>query len=88
MLHYSGYGEQVTRFESYSEWNPFVLEAHTEFNVGANIHFLEDLKKFGQHWIDAKFMTIEPPNFFVWHGYFGALFLFAVRHSSFIFEGD
>lgn len=77
--------DQVTDFEAYSDWNPFVLEAHAEFEVGATIRFLEDLKKFGQHWINAQFLSIDPPNSFVWQGHFGAPFLFTVRHP-FIFD--
>lgn len=76
---------QVTNFEAYSEWNPFMIEAHTKFEVGATIRFLEDLKQFGQHWLNARFLSIEPFNSFVWRGHFGASFLFSVRHS-FIFE--
>lgn len=77
--------DQVTDFEAYSDWNPFVLEAHADFQVGATIRFLEDLKQFGQHWIDAQFLSIDPPNSFVWQGHFGAPFLFTVCHS-FLFE--
>lgn len=77
--------DQVTNFEVYSDWNPFVLEAHAEFKVGATIRFLEDLKQFGQHWINARFLSINPPNAFVWQGHVGAPFLFTVRHR-FIFE--
>ncbi|NJM70835.1 MAG: hypothetical protein HC862_11730 [Scytonema sp. RU_4_4] len=33
--------EQVTDFEAYSDWNPFMLEAHAEFEVGATIRFLK-----------------------------------------------
>lgn len=77
--------EQVTNFEAYSDWNPFVLEAHAEFEVGATIRFLEDLKQFGKHWIKAQFLSIDPPNSFIWQGHFGAPFLFTVRHP-FIFE--
>ena len=72
--------EQVTNFEVYSDWNPFILEAHAKFEVGATIHFLEDLKQFGQHWIKAQFLSIDPPNSFVWQGHVGASFLFTVRH--------
>ncbi|MGD1937818.1 MAG: SRPBCC domain-containing protein [Cyanophyceae cyanobacterium] len=71
---------QVTDFEAYSQWNPFVIEAHAEFKVGAKIRFLEDLKRFGQHWISAQFLSIDPPNSFVWQGHFAAPFLFTVRH--------
>lgn len=77
--------EQVTHFENYSEWNPFVLEAHAEFKVDTTIRFLEDLKQFGQHWINARFLSINPPHAFVWQGHVGAPFLFSVRHS-FLFE--
>lgn len=76
--------EQATNFEAYSEWNPLIREAHAEFAVGKQIRFLEDFKQFGQHWLDAKFLSIDP-NSFVWRGHFAAPFLFAVRHS-FIFE--
>lgn len=72
--------DQATDFEAYSTWNPFVLEAHAEFEVGGTIHFLEDLKQFGRHWIKAQFLSIEPPHSFVWQGHFGAPFLFTVRH--------
>ena len=75
----------VTNFEAYSDWNPFMLEAHAKFEVGATIRFFEELKQFGQHWIDAQFLSIDPPNSFVWQGHFGASFLFRVRHP-FIFE--
>ena len=51
--------EQVTHFESYADWNPFVIEAHAEFEEGKTIHFLEDLKQCGQHWITAKFLSIK-----------------------------
>ena len=77
--------EQVTDFSAHAEWNPFVREAHAEFAVGKKIRFLEDLKQFNQHWIEAKFLSINPPNAFVWKGHLGAPFLFSVRHS-FIFE--
>ncbi|NER78469.1 MAG: SRPBCC domain-containing protein [Leptolyngbya sp. SIO1D8] len=77
--------DQVTDFAAYSDWNPFVLEAYADFKVGATIRFFEDLKQFGQHWINAQFLSIDPPNRFVWQGHFGAPFLFTVRHS-FIFE--
>ena len=77
--------EQVTDFEAYADWNPFVLKAYARFEVGATIDFLEDLKQFGQHWIKAQFLSIDPPNSFVWQGHFGAPFLFTVRHP-FIFE--
>jgi hypothetical protein len=75
----------VSDFDAYRHWNPFVLKASAEFRVGGKIHFLEDLERFGQHWLNAKFLSIDAPNSFVWQGYFGASFLFAVRHS-FIFE--
>ncbi|MGB3138850.1 MAG: SRPBCC domain-containing protein [Nodosilinea sp.] len=75
--------EQVTDFASYSDWNPFVLQAEAQFEVGRTIRFLEDLKQFGQHWITAKFLAIDPPHSFVWQGHFAAPFLFTVRH---IFE--
>ncbi|MGB3294447.1 MAG: SRPBCC domain-containing protein [Phormidesmis sp.] len=77
--------EQVTDFEAYPDWNPFVPEAHAEFTVGKKIRFLEDLKQFGQHWLEAEFLSIYSPNNFVWQGYLGAPFLFTVRHS-FVFE--
>ncbi len=73
--------EQVTDFAAYSDWNPFVLEAHAEFKVGRTIRFLEDLKRFGQHWLEAEFLSIDPPNAFVWKGHLGASFLFSVRHA-------
>ncbi len=73
--------DQVTAFESHSEWNPFVREAHADFSVGGKIRFLEDLKQFGQHWIQAKFLSITSPLAFVWQGHWGAPFLFSVRHS-------
>jgi hypothetical protein len=77
--------EQVTNFEAYSDWNPFVIKAHANFQVGATIRFLEDLKQFGQHWLNAQFLSIDSPYTFVWQGHFGATFFFTVRHS-FIFE--
>lgn len=77
--------ENVTQFESYSEWNPFIREAYANFVVGEKIRFLEDLKQFGQHWIEAKFLSIDPFASFVWKGHFGVSFLFTVRHS-FLFE--
>ncbi len=73
--------EQVTDFQCYADWNPFVLEAHAHFETGATIRFLEDLKQFGRHWLKAKFLSIDLPNSFVWQGYFGTPFLFSVRHS-------
>ncbi|MEO0377595.1 MAG: SRPBCC domain-containing protein [Cyanobacteria bacterium P01_A01_bin.17] len=73
--------EQVTDFAHYADWNPFVREAHAQFEVGKTIRFLEDLKQFGQHWITAQFLAIEPPHSFIWKGHFGAPFLFSVRHS-------
>lgn len=73
--------EQVTNFAAYSDWNPFVLEAHAEFEVGKTIRFLEDLKQFGQHWLEAQFLSIEPHKAFVWQGHFAAPFLFSVRHA-------
>ncbi|MEM0981106.1 MAG: SRPBCC domain-containing protein [Cyanobacteria bacterium P01_H01_bin.58] len=72
--------EQVTHFEGYSEWNPFVIEAQAEFAIGKQIRFLEDLKQFGQHWITAEFLEINPQHSFVWQGYFLAPYLFTVRH--------
>lgn len=77
--------EQMTDFKDYPQWNPFVREAHAEFAIGKKIRFLEDMKQFGQHWLEAKFLLIEPHQRIVWKGHFGAPFLFAVRHS-FIFE--
>jgi len=77
--------EQVTNFEAYSDWNPFVLKADAKFEVGGMINFLEDLKQFGQYWLKAQFLSIDPANSFVWQGYLGAPFLFSVRHS-FLFE--
>ncbi|MGB3693102.1 MAG: SRPBCC domain-containing protein [Spirulinaceae cyanobacterium] len=77
--------EQVTDFAAYSDWNPFVLKIHGKFQVGETICFLENLKQFGQHWLNADLLTIDRPNSFVWQGHFGAKFLFAVCHS-FIFE--
>ncbi|EDX87467.1 Hsp90 ATPase activator family protein, putative [Synechococcus sp. PCC 7335] len=77
--------DQVTNFEAYSEWNPFVRKAQAEFVVGKKIQFLEDLEQFGQHWLEATFLSIDPYNAFVWKGYFGASFLFSVRHT-FTFE--
>lgn len=73
--------EQVTDFASYSVWNPFVLEAQADFEVGKSIHFLEDLQQFGQHWITARFLAIHPPHSFIWQGHIGAPFLFTVRHT-------
>ncbi|MEM8638014.1 MAG: SRPBCC domain-containing protein [Cyanobacteria bacterium P01_G01_bin.54] len=73
--------EQATDFVGYSEWNPFVLDAEAEFEVGKKIRFLENLKQFGQHWITAKFLEINPPHGFVWQGHFVAPWLFTVRHS-------
>ncbi len=77
--------EQVTDFAAYSDWNPFVIEACGKFQVGGKIHFLENLKQFGQHWLNANFLAIDRPNSFIWQGHFGATFLFTVCHS-FIFE--
>ncbi len=77
--------DQVTDFKAYSDWNPFVLKADAQFEVGKAIHFLEDLKQYGQHWLNAKFLSIDPPNTFVWRGHFGASFIFTVCHT-FIFE--
>ncbi|MGB7087591.1 MAG: SRPBCC domain-containing protein [Phormidesmis sp.] len=77
--------EEVTDFESYSQWNPFVREAHAEFATGKKIRFLEDLGQFSQHWLEAKFLSIDQPHRFVWQGHFGAPFLFGVRHT-FVFE--
>ena len=54
--------EQVTNFGAYSDWNPFVLKADAKFEVGGIIHFLEDLKQFGQYWLKAQFLFIDPPN--------------------------
>ncbi|MEM7061869.1 MAG: SRPBCC domain-containing protein [Cyanobacteria bacterium P01_B01_bin.77] len=73
--------QRATDFAGYSEWNPFVVEAHADFAVGQTIRFLEDLKQFGQHWITAEFLEIEPSHWFVWQGHFAAPFLFTVRHS-------
>ncbi|MEM9450048.1 MAG: SRPBCC domain-containing protein [Cyanobacteria bacterium P01_E01_bin.6] len=73
--------EQVTDFKSYSNWNPFVLQAEAQFEVGMTIRFLEDMKQYGQHWINAKFLSIDPPHRFVWEGHFGASFLFTVCHT-------
>lgn len=72
-------------FAAYSSWNPFVVEARAEFKVGGTIQFLENLEQFGQHWLSAKFLSIDPPHAFTWQGHFKAPFLFTVRHS-FIFE--
>ncbi|MEM9119050.1 MAG: SRPBCC domain-containing protein [Cyanobacteria bacterium P01_F01_bin.56] len=81
--------EQVTNFTIYSDWNPFVLEAHADFATGKTIHFLEDLKQFGQHWITAEFLAIEPPQSFMWQGHFAAPSLFTVRHGfEFIAVGE
>ncbi|EKU98744.1 hypothetical protein Lepto7375DRAFT_8059 [Leptolyngbya sp. PCC 7375] len=77
--------DQVTDFKAYSDWNPFVLQADAQFKVGMTIRFLEDLKQYGQHWIKAEFLSIQPPNTFVWQGHLGAAFLFNVCHT-FMFE--
>ncbi|WP_293095375.1 SRPBCC domain-containing protein [Moorena sp. SIOASIH] len=77
--------EQVTDFEAYSDWNPFVLQAYAQFEAEGTICFKENLKQFGQHWIKAQFLSIDLPNSFVWQGHFGTPFLFSVRHS-FMFE--
>ncbi|MEM9006801.1 MAG: SRPBCC domain-containing protein, partial [Cyanobacteria bacterium P01_F01_bin.86] len=76
---------QVTDFAAYSDWNPFIVEAHAKFEVEGKIRFREDLKQFGQHWIEAQFLAINPQDSFVWQGHFGASFLFTVQHL-FIFE--
>ncbi|MGB3612654.1 MAG: SRPBCC domain-containing protein [Elainellaceae cyanobacterium] len=73
--------EQVTDFEAYSEWNPFVLEASAQFTVGQSVQFLEDLKQFGQHWLTAQFLAIAPPSSFVWQGHFTSPALFSVHHT-------
>lgn len=73
--------EQVTQFAAYADWNPFVIEAQADFEIGKTIRFLEDLKQFGQHWIEATFLTIEPPHTLVWQGHFAAPYLFTVRHG-------
>ncbi|NEQ42932.1 MAG: SRPBCC domain-containing protein [Leptolyngbya sp. SIOISBB] len=72
--------EQVTNFRAYADWNPFVIEAQADFEIGKTIRFLEDLKQFEQHWIEATFLTIEPPHSFAWQGHFAAPYLFTVRH--------
>ena len=72
---------KLVDFESYKDWNPFILEARAEFKVGSKIHFLEDLQEFGQHWITAKFLLIQEPDEFVWQGNVFASFLFKVRHG-------
>ncbi|MEO0408248.1 MAG: SRPBCC domain-containing protein [Cyanobacteria bacterium P01_A01_bin.135] len=77
--------DQVTDFAAYPKWNPFVLEAIAQFEVGKSIRFLEDLKQFGQHWLTAEFLAIDPPHSFVWQGHFAAPALFTVRHT-FLFE--
>lgn len=76
---------KVTDFTSYSKWNPFVVEAHAQFEIGEAVQFLEDLKQFGKHWITAEFLEIDPYHSFIWKGHFAAPFLFTVRHS-FVFE--
>lgn len=73
--------QQLTDFASYSMWNPFVLQADADFEVDKTIRFLEDLQQFGQHWLTARFLAIDLPHSFVWQGYFGAPFLFTVRHT-------
>lgn len=73
--------DKLVDFESYKDWNPFILEARAEFKVGSKIHFLEDLQEFGQHWITAKFVLIQEPDEFVWQGNVFAGFLFKVRHG-------
>lgn len=73
--------EQATNFEAYSAWNPFLLQATAQFEIGKSIRFLEDLKQFGQHWITAEFLEIDSPHSFVWKGHFAAPMLFSVRHS-------
>jgi hypothetical protein len=73
--------EQVTDFAFYPAWNPFVLKAEADFEVGKTIRFLEDLQQFGQHWLTARFLAIDPPHSFVWQGHFAAPFLFTVRHT-------
>ena len=73
--------EHVTDFATYPDWNPFVIKASAQFEVGKTIRFLEDLKQFGQHWITARFLAIDPPHRFVWKGHFVAPFLFTVRHT-------
>ena len=62
-----------------------MVEAHAEFEVEGKIRFLEDLKQFGQHWIEAQFLAVDPQDSFVWQGHFGTSFLFTVQHL-FIFE--
>jgi hypothetical protein len=72
---------KIVDFEAYKSWNPFMLEAKAELKVSSYICFLEDLKEFGQHWLTAKFLTIQEPNELVWQGNFRADFLFRVRHN-------
>ena len=76
--------EQVTKFEAYSEWNPFILRALAQFEVGKKIQFLEDLKQFGQHWITAEFLEIDPPQSFVWQGYFATPYFFKVSYGFYL----
>ncbi|MGF1535839.1 MAG: SRPBCC domain-containing protein, partial [Elainellaceae cyanobacterium] len=59
--------------------------AIAQFEVGQSIRFREDLKQFGQHWITAEFLEIDPPRSFVWRGHFAAPALFTVRHT-FLFD--
>ncbi len=72
--------QRVTDFANYQQWNPFVLEARADFAEGGKIDFLENLQQFGKYWLSAKFLKIDPPNGFILEGYFGAPFLFKVRH--------
>jgi hypothetical protein len=58
-----------------------MLEAHATLKVGSKIQFLEDLQDFGQHWITARFLTIEAPEMLVRQGHIYAPFLFNVHHS-------
>lgn len=73
--------DRLVDFEAYKDWNPFVLEASAELQVGSKIRFLEDLQEFGQHWITTKFLLIQEPEEFLWQGNVIADFLFKVRHG-------
>ncbi|MEL6441336.1 MAG: SRPBCC domain-containing protein [Cyanobacteria bacterium J06621_8] len=77
--------QQVTYFASNQAWNPLVLQAQGDLKVGGESSLHEDLAKFAEYWLRARFLNVNSPQSFVWEGHWLAPFLFKVR-QKFTFE--
>lgn len=72
--------QTLTDFQSYVDWNPFILKAMADFAVGSTIEFVEDIPNRGQFTIKAIFTQIEPNQRFSWRGHYIAPFILQVNH--------